>query len=480
MSQMEKLFKLKQNGTTVRTEIVAGLSTFMTMAYIVALNPNLLTGFGANGGQQLWNAVFMATVLSAGIGTLVMAFAANKPFAMAPGMGLNSFFALVVGNIAAMTGIEYTGAYNAALCIILMEGILFLVLSFLRVREKIVEAIPLGVRMGIAPGIGLMLMNIGFGSNAGVYTEDGGPFYMLGTFFTNLTSSITRDTMGKEGYATMVLYVVTTLVGLFAIVAMNHKGIKGSVLYGMLVAAVVYWVGGFIFLDGFAPFASLKDASFVPPFADMMNTTFMKFDFADFFQIGWATAVMLIITFCMIDMFDTIGTLVGTASRAGMLDKDGKMPQMKQALVADAVGTLAGSITGTSTVTTFVESASGVEAGGRTGLTSLTTGVLFLLCMFIAPIAALIPAPATSAALIYVGVLMIGGLKNIDWNDISQVVPVALMLIFMPVTGSIGHGIGIAIISYTAIKLCCGKAKEVTVLTYVLAILFLLKFFLVV
>ena len=170
MSQMEKLFKLKQNGTTVRTEIVAGLSTFMTMAYIVALNPNLLTGFGANGGQQLWNAVFMATVLSAGIGTLVMAFAANKPFAMAPGMGLNSFFALVVGNIAAMTGMEYTGAYNAALCIILLEGILFLVLSFLRVREKIVEAIPLGVRMGIAPGIGLMLMNIGFGSNAGVYT----------------------------------------------------------------------------------------------------------------------------------------------------------------------------------------------------------------------------------------------------------------------------------------------------------------------
>ena len=259
MSQMEKLFKLKQNGTTVRTEIVAGLSTFMTMAYIVALNPNLLTGFGANGGQQLWNAVFMATVLSAGIGTLVMAFAANKPFAMAPGMGLNSFFALVVGNIAAMTGIEYTGAYNAALCIILMEGILFLVLSFLRVREKIVEAIPLGVRMGIAPGIGLMLMNIGFGSNAGVYTEDGGPFYMLGTFFTNLTSSITRDTMGKEGYATMVLYVVTTLVGLFAIVAMNHKGIKGSVLYGMLVAAVVYWVGGFIFLDGFALFPIVKD-----------------------------------------------------------------------------------------------------------------------------------------------------------------------------------------------------------------------------
>ncbi|MDO4284655.1 MAG: NCS2 family permease [Eubacteriales bacterium] len=476
---MEKLFKLKENGTNVRTEIVAGVSTFMTMAYIIALNPNLLTGFGANGGQQLWNAVFLATLLSSAIGTLFMAFLANKPFVMAPGMGLNSFFAVVVTNIAAMTGLAYTQAFNAALCIILIEGLLFIVLSILKIREKIVQAIPLGVRMGIAPAIGLMLMNIAFGSNAGIYTEDGGPFYMLGEFFTNLNSSITYSNMGAVGYTTMVLYVVTTFVGLFAIIAMSRKNIRGAVLYGMVIAAVIYWVGGYIFLPGFAPFASLQTASFLPPFADMFETTFFKFDFADFFEIGWTTAIMLIITFCMIDMFDTIGTLVGTASRAGMLDKNGNMPKMKEALISDAVGTVCGAVTGTSTVTTFVESASGVEAGGRTGLTSLTSAVLFLLCMFLAPIAALIPAPATSAALIYVGLLMVGGLKNINWDDITQVVPVGLMLIFMPVTGSIGHGIGIALIAYTAIQLCTGKAKEVSVLTYVLSVLFLLKFFVV-
>ena len=476
---MEKLFKLKENGTNVRTEIVAGVSTFMTMAYIIALNPNLLTGFGANGDQPLWNAVFLATVLSAAIGTFFMAFLANKPFVMAPGMGLNSFFAVVVTNIAAIAGVAYTQAFNAALCIILIEGLLFIVLSVLRVREKIVQAIPLGVRMGIAPAIGLMLMNIALGSNAGVYTEDGGPFYMLGEFFTNLNSSITYDRMGAVGYTTMVLYVVTTFVGLFAIIAMSAKKVRGAVLYGMLISAVVYWIGGYIFLPGFAPFASLQTASFLPPFADMFATTFFKFDFATFFSIGWTTAIMLIITFCMIDMFDTIGTLVGTASRAGMLNKDGSMPKMKEALVSDAVGTVCGACTGTSTVTTFVESASGVEAGGRTGLTSLTSAVLFLLCMFLAPIAALIPAPATSAALLYVGILMIGGLKNIDWTKIEQVVPVGLMMIFMPVSGSIGHGIGIALISYTAIKLCTGKAKDVSVLTYVLSVLFLLKFFVV-
>ncbi|MCI7809376.1 NCS2 family permease [bacterium] len=478
---LEKVFKLSDNGTNVRTEVIAGLTTFMTMAYIIALNPNLLTGFGA-AGQELWNGVFLATCIASAIGMFCMAFLANKPFAMAPGMGLNSFFAVVVGNIVAMTGMSYVASFQAALIIILVEGIVFIVLSIFNVREKIVEAIPLGIRLGISPAIGLMLMNIGLGSNVGIYAEGNGfaaPFYVMRDFFGALTPSVLKANMGDVGYTTMILTVVTMFVGLFAIIAMAKKGVKGSVLFGMLIASVIYWAGSFVFL-GTNPFASLTTASFVPPFADMASTTLFKFNFAGFVEIGWFTVITLVITFCIIDMFDTIGTLVGTASRAGMLDKEGRMPQMKQALVADAVGTLAGSITGTSTVTTFVESASGVEAGGRTGLTSLTTGVLFLLCMFIAPIAALIPAPATSAALIYVGVLMIGGLKNIDWNDISQVVPVALMLIFMPVTGSIGHGIGIALIAYTAIKLCCGKAKEVTVLTYVLAVLFLLKFFLVV
>lgn len=475
---MEKIFHLKENNTTVRTEIVAGLTTFMTMAYIIALNPNLLTGFGAQGGSQLWNGVFLATCIASAVGTLVMAFAANKPFAMAPGMGLNSFFAVVVANIVTLTGMSYLQSFQTALCIILIEGIVFIVLSVLKVREKIVEAIPLGIRLGIAPAIGLMLLNIGIGSNAGVYSSEGGPFYVMRDFFGALTPSLAKANMG-DGYPQMVLTVVTMFVGLFLIVLFAHKKVKGSVLLGMLCASGIYWAGEAIFLHT-NPFAALKGASFVPAFGDMAATTLFKFDFAALGEIGWFTVVTLVITFCIIDMFDTIGTLVGTAARANMLDKDGKMPKMKEALLADAVGTVAGACTGTSTVTTFIESGSGVEAGGRTGLTALTTAVMFLLCMFIAPIAALIPAPATSAALIYVGILMLSGLKNVDWDDILQVIPVALMLIFMPITGSIGHGIGMALISYSVVAAFTGKAKEVSILTYVLSALFLAKFFIIV
>lgn len=473
---MEKLFKLKANNTTVRTEIVAGLSTFMTMAYIVALNPNLLTGFAV--GTSLWNAVFMATVISAAIGTFAMAILANKPFVMAPGMGLNSFFAVVVTNIAAIASCTYQQAFNAALCIILIEGIVFIILSWFRVREKIVEAIPLGVRLGISPAIGLMLLNIGLGSNAGVYSENGGPFYMMRDFFGGLTPSVSRDVMGAAAYNQMVLYVITTFVGLFVIIMLAHKKVTGSVLFGMIVSSVVYWCG--CFLLGSNPFESLATASWVPPFKDLAETTLFKFDFATLADIGWITVVMLVVTFCMIDMFDTIGTLVGTASRANMLDKDGKMENMKEALLADAIGTTVGACTGTSTVTTFVESASGVEAGGRTGLTAIVAGLCFLACIFIAPLAALIPAPATSAALIYVGVLMLSGLKKIDFDDLTQALPVALMLIAMPISGSIGHGIGISLISYTVIMVLTGRAKKVSVLTYCLSALFLLKFFVVI
>ena len=348
--------------------------------------------------------------------------------------------------------------------------------GFLR-KEQIVDAIPLGVRLGIAPAIGMMLMNIGIGSNAGVYSDKGGPFYVMRDFFGSLTAGLAKDTMGS-GYAQMVLSVVTMFVGLFVIVILAQKGIKAAVILGMLVASVIYWIGQFLFLHT-NPFASLTTASFLPPVKDMANTTLFKFNFSGFAQIGGFTIVTLIVTFCIIDMFDTIGTLVGTASRAGMLDKNGKMPQMKEALLADAVGTVVGSATGTSTVTTFVESASGVEAGGRTGLTALTTGIVFLACMFIAPIAAIIPAAATSSALIYVGVLMLTGLKNVHFDDMSETVPVALMLISMPVSGSIGHAIGIGLIAYTIIKVFTGKAKDVSVLTYVLSLIFLLKFFLV-
>ena len=477
---LERLFKLKENGTNAKIEVIAGLTTFMTMAYIIALNPNLLTNFDA--GSALWNGVFMATCLASFVGMVCMAFLANKPFCMAPGMGLNSFFAVVVGNVVTLTGMSYVASFQTALIIILIEGIVFIVLSIFNVREKIVESIPLGIRLGISPAIGLMLMNIGLGSNVGIYAEGNGfttPFYVMRDFFGALTPSVLQGNMGDAGYATMVLTVVTMFVGLFAIVAMAKKGVKGAVLFGMLIASVVYWIGSFVLL-GTNPFASLTSASFVPPVADMMETTFFKFNFAGLAEIGWFTVITLIITFCVIDMFDTIGTLVGTASRAGMVDENGNMPHMKEALLSDAIGTVFGSCTGTSTVTTFVESAAGVEAGGRTGLTALVCGLMFLACIFIAPVAAIIPAAATSAALIYVGVLMLQGLQKVDFNDMDQMVPVSLMLIGMPVSGSIGHAIGIGLIGYTIMKVFGGKAKEVSVLTYIISALFLVKFFLAV
>ena len=478
--RMENIFRLKENGTSVRTEILAGLTTFMTMAYIIALNPNLLTNFDV--GSQLWNGVFMATCIASAIAMFCMAFLANKPFALAPGMGLNSFFAVVVTNIVGLTGMTYVESFQAALIIILIEGIVFIALSILNIREKIVEAIPLGVRLGIAPAIGIMLMNIGLGSNAGIYCEGNGfaaPFFVMRDFFGALTPSVIKGSMGDAGYSSMLLTVVTMFVGLFVMVILAKKGIKAAVLLGMLVASVIYWIGEALFL-GINPFASLATASFAPPFADMAQTTLFKFNFSGLMEVGWFTVITLVITFCMIDMFDTIGTLVGTASRAGMVDKEGNMPNMKEALLSDAVGTVAGACCGTSTVTTFVESASGVEAGGRTGLTALTTGVLFLACIFIAPIAAIIPAAATSAALIYVGVLMLMGLKNVDFGDMDQMLPVSLMLIGMPISGSIGHAIGLGLISYTIIKVFSGKAKDVSALTYVISLLFLIKFFLVV
>ena len=478
---LDRIFKLSQNGTCVKTEILAGLTTFMTMAYIVALNPNLLTNFGA-AGAELWNGVFLATCIASAIGTFCMAFLANKPFAMAPGMGLNSFFAIVVGNLAAMTGMTYVASFQAALVIILLEGIVFLVLSLLNVQEKIVEAIPLGVRLGISPAIGLMLVGIGLGSNAGIYAEGNGfsvPFYVMRDFFGALTPSFLQSNMGASGYAEMVLTVITIFIGLFAICILAKKGANGAVLFGMLIASVLYWAGSFLFL-GTNPFAALATASFAPPFGDMIRTTLFKFNLTGFMEIGWFTVITLIITLCIIDMFDTIGTLVGTATRASMVDKDGRMPNMKGALLSDAIGTIVGACTGTSTVSTFIESAAGVEVGGRTGLTAVVTGLMFLLCMFLAPVAAMIPPAATSAALIYVGILMLQGLKEIDFRDMDQMVPVGLMLIGMPVSGSIGHAIGIGLISYTVMKVFGGKAREVSILTYAISVLFLVKFFLII
>ena len=473
MEQIEKIFKIRENHTTVKTEIIAGLTTFMTMAYIIALNPNLLTGFGAE-GQNLWNGVFLATCIASFIGMMVMAFVANKPFAMAPGMGLNSFFAVVVANIVGLTGMSYLESFQSALCIILLEGIIFIILSVLNIRDKIVNAIPLGVRLGISPAIGLMLLNIGVGSNAGIYSENGGPFFVMRDFFGALTPSVAQDAMGS-GYTQMVLTVVTMFIGLFVIIVLAQKGVKAAVILGMLAASVIYWAGEAIFL-GTNPFAGLKGASFVPPFADMAETTLFHFDFAGFLKIGWFTAITLIITFCIIDMFDTIGTLVGTASRAGMVDKDGNMPQMKEALLADAVGTVAGAIAGTSTVTTFVESASGVGAGGRTGFTSIITALCFVFCLFLSPLASVIPSCATAPALIYVGVLMARNFAKVDMDDMLSAVPAFLALIMMPLTYSISNGIGIGAIAYVVIALFTGNYKKKDIVITVIAALFVCKF----
>ncbi len=474
---MEKIFKLKENGTTVRTEIIAGVTTFLTMAYIIALNPNILTGYG-QGGQALWNGVFLATCIASAIAMFAMAFLANKPFCLGPGMGINSFFAVVVANLFTMAGMDYVTSFQTVMCIVFIEGVLFIVLSLFNIREKIVEAIPLGVRLGIAPAIGMMLMNIGFGSNIYIADENYNQFYVMRDFFGALTAGRAKELMGSA-YPVMILSVITLFVGFFTIVILAHKGVKAAVIIGMFVASIVYWIGQYFAL-GTNPFAALESATFVPAFSDMAATTLFKLNFAGLANLGVFTVITLVITFCLIDMFDTIGTLVGTASRAGMLDKDGNMPNMKEALLSDAIGTVTGSLTGTSTITTFIESASGVEAGGRTGLTALTTGVLFVACIFLAPVAAIIPAAATSSALVYVGVLMVKALKSINFDDISVAVPVILMLLAMPVSSSIGHAIGLGMISYTIIKLLLGKGKEVSVLTYVISVLFLIKFFLVV
>lgn len=473
---LEKTFKLKENGTNARTEILAGLTTFMTMAYIIALNPNILTGYDI--GSPLWNGVFLATCLASAIAMIAMAFLANKPFCLGPGMGLNSFFFVVCSNLVLITGKDYITSFQSVLCIVFIEGVIFFILSILNVREKIVEAIPLGVRYGIAPAIGIMLMNVGFGSNIYIADENFNQFFVMKDFFGALTAKSAYETMGSA-YVAMVLSVITLFVGLFVIIALSVKGIKASVIIGMLVASIVNWIGQALFLHQ-NPFAALSTSSFIPAFGDMASTTLFKLNFAGLAEMGWFTVITLIITFCIIDMFDTIGTLVGTASRAGMVDKQGNMPNMKEALMSDAIGTIAGSLTGTSTITTFIESASGVEAGGRTGLTALTCGFVFLACTFLSPIAAIIPAAATSSALVYVGILMLTGLSKVDFNEIATSVPVAIMLLAMPISGSIGHAIGLGMISYTVIKLVTGKAKEVSILTYVISLIFIIKFFLIV
>ena len=480
---MDKFFKISERGSNVRTEIIAGLTTFFAMAYIVVTNPNQIVSFNHLAPdadpafQQIWNAVYVASILAAIIGTLLMALYAKMPFAQACGMGLNSFFFVSFILPEIISGGDIIKGYHAGLVIILVSGFVFLLFSVTGLRVKVAKALPDCLKKAIPAGIGLFIAFLGFQNVGIIQTNQYTLVQFVDIHGALKAGAFFADVEGAKAFMPAIL----AFLGLLVIAILEKHNVKGGVLISIAGISVLYYL-----LSGTTPtFDMSQIGQTFKDFGSIGITGVFQADawkraFTGSELGGIFSAIMLIVTFCLVDMFDTIGTLVGTASRAGMTDKDGNMPNMKEALLSDAVGTVAGACCGTSTVTTFVESASGVEAGGRTGLTSLTAAFMFLACMFIAPVAAVIPAAATSSALIYVGILMLQGLKNVDFDDLDQVVPVFLMLLAMPISGSIGHGIGIAMISYTVIKVFSGRAKDVSVLTYVISLLFIIKFFAVV
>ncbi|TVR03271.1 MAG: NCS2 family permease [Spirochaetaceae bacterium] len=425
---MEKLFKLKEHNTTVKTELLAGLTTFLTMAYILIVNPLILSDAGMDFG-----AVFTATALSAAIATLVMAFLANLPFALAPGMGLNAFFAYTV-----VLGMGYS--WQFALTAVFLEGILFIVLTMLNIREAIVNSIPLNVKRGIAVGIGLFITLIGL-NNAGIVEAYPATLVTLG----DVTS----------GGALLALIGLVITGGLLAF------KIRGALLIGIAITAVIGFPMGI---------TQAPSGSWAPP---SLAPTFAQFDFSQVFTVDM---VIVLFTFLFVDMFDTAGTLIGVATKAGILEKDGSIPKGKEALFADAVGTTVGAVLGTSTVTTYIESASGVAEGGRTGLTALTTAVLFLLALFVSPLFLMIPGAATAPALILVGLFMMSPVKDIDLEEYTEAIPAFLAIIMMPFTFSIADGIIFGVLAYVALKLISGRAKEIPITTYIVAAIFILKF----
>lgn len=428
----EKYFSLKQNKTTVRTEILAGLTTFMTMAYILAVNPDILSATGMDK-----NALFTATALSALIATLVMALVAKLPFALAPGMGLNAFFAFTV-----VLGMGHS--WQFALTAVFLEGIIFLLLTLFNIRELIVNSIPLALKHAISAGIGLFIAFIGL-QNAGIIVNNDAVLVGLGE-------------MGSPA-------VLIALGGIVLTAVLLALKVKGALLIGIFSATVA----GLPFGVTNMPEGSLVSA---PP---SLEPIFFKFDFSQVFTFDM---MIVLFTFLFVDMFDTVGTLVGVSSKAGMLDKDGKVPRAKQALFADAIGTTAGAILGTSTVTTYVESASGVAEGGKTGLTSLSTAAFFAIALFLAPLFLMVPAAATSPALVLVGFFMMTPILNINFGDYTESIPAFLAIIIMPLTYSIAEGIVFGMLSYVLLKILTGKAKDLTIVMVVLAMLFILKFFL--
>ena len=469
MMLLERFFNFSGNHTDFRTDLLAGLTTFASRVYIITVNPGILSGFAVN--TPLWNGIFVATCLSAALGTLTAGLLSNKPLALAPSMGINTYFALVAVSVSAMLGITYLESYQACLSIIILEGALFLLLTLLHIREKIVDTIPECIRVAIAPAIGLFIMQIALTSNVTLFSEKGGPFYMGSDFFGAITVGYAAEGMGSA-FPKMYLSVASMLTGFFAMAALYCRRVTGSIPLGMAAAAGVYWIGApFI---GETPFKALETASWVPPVSDFLDTTFFRFDFATFFRIGWDSALILIITFCLVDLFDTVGTLIGTSSKTNLLREK---HNMNRAMLSDALATVGGGLAGTSTVTTFAETNSGIAAGGRTGLTAIVVAALFLLCSFLSPLAALIPAPATSAVLLFVGILMFVELRKINFSDMQDFAPAMVMIAAMPVFGSVGHAIGLGIISFAAIRLCLGKWREVSWMIYGAGILFIIKFF---
>ena len=454
--KLEKLFHLKENKTDVRTEVIAGVTTFMTMAYILAVNPNILEASGMDRG-----AVFTATALSAFIATCLMALLSNYPFVLAPGMGLNAYFAYTV-----VLGMGYS--WQQALAAVFVEGLIFILLSLTNVREAIFNSIPMNLKHAVSVGIGLFIAFIGLQNAKIVVNND-----------STLVSVFSFKSAVKDGtFNSMGITVLLALIGILVTAVLLVKNIKGGILWGILIT----WGLGIIcqFTGLYVPDPELGFFSLLPDFSNgisvpSMAPTFMKMDFSIVFSLDF---VVIMFAFLFVDMFDTLGTLIGVASKADMLDKDGKLPKIKGALLSDAVGTSVGAVCGTSTVTTFVESASGVAEGGRTGLTAIVAAILFGLSLFLSPIFLAIPSFATAPALIVVGFLMLTSITKIDFNDYTEAIPCFIAIIAMPFMYSISEGIAMGVISYVVINLISGKAKEkkISVLMYVLTVLFILKY----
>ena len=448
---LEKWFKLKENNTNIKTEVVAGVTTFMTMAYILAVNPSILSASGMDS-----QAILMATALAAFIGTLAMAFMANYPFALAPGLGLNAYFAYTVCGAMGYS-------WQIALLAVFVEGLIFVVLSVTNVREAIFNAIPIQLKRGVSVGIGLFVAFIGF-QNAGL--------------IVNSDSTLVTVIDFTADFHTAGICALLAVIGTFIIAILHLKGIKGSILIGIFATWILGILCQLTGLYTVTPEAGYY--SLLPSWSSFslgaIGLTFGKCFTADFSSIRILDFVVIVFAFLFVDIFDTLGTLIGCANKANMLDKDGKLPRIKQALLADAVATSAGAILGTSTTTTFVESSAGVAEGGRTGLASVVTGLLFLISVFLAPIFITIPGFATAPALLFVGFLMITAVTQIDFDNLTEAIPAYLCLLAMPLMYSISDGIAVGVISYVVINLACGKAKKITPLMYVLAVLFVCKY----